>query len=147
MAHKGKFKPNNPQKYDGDPTNIIYRSSYELKFMRFCDDQSNIVKWNSEEIIVPYRSPLDSRIHRYFVDFKITTADGRTMLIEIKPKNQTVAPDQSKKKGKNGVVSKKFIREARTYAVNKAKWEAADKYCKQRGWTFHIFHEQHLGIK
>ena len=69
MAYKGKYRPTHPSKYRGKPTNIIYRSLWELKFMKYCDSNKNILEWGSEEVIVPYRSPIDNRYHRYFPDF------------------------------------------------------------------------------
>ncbi len=104
MAYSGVFKPQNPKKYRGDFRNIIYRSLWERKFMVFCDSNPNILQWGSEEVVIPYRSPVDGRIHRYFVDFniKIRTKSGeiKKYLIEIKPKKQTVPPPESKKKTK-----------------------------------------------
>jgi hypothetical protein len=67
--YKGFFKPKNPDKYMGNPTNIIYRSSWELKLMIRLDEDPSIISWGSEEVVIPYRSPIDNRIHRYFVDF------------------------------------------------------------------------------
>ena len=71
-TYKGYFKPKNPKKYKGDPTNIIYRSSWECKLMIRLDEDPNVISWGSEEIIIPYRSPIDNKIHRYFVDFIVT---------------------------------------------------------------------------
>ena len=71
MYYQGKFSPKNYKKYKGDPTNIIYRSSWELTFMKYCDSNPNVLEWGSEEIVIPYKSPLDNRYHRYFVDFYI----------------------------------------------------------------------------
>ena len=62
--YQGYFKPKNPHKYKGDPTNIIYRSSWELKLMKYLDERKDVVKWGSEEIIIPYRSPIDGRVHK-----------------------------------------------------------------------------------
>jgi hypothetical protein len=142
---KGFFKPKNPKKYKGDPTNIVYRSSWELKLMMFLDNHQDILKWGSEEIIIPYRSPIDNRIHRYFVDFIVTkiNKDGKqeTILIEVKPSKQTKEPVRPKK------VSKKFITEVKDWGVNTAKWKAAEEFCKDRGWQFKIFTEYELGIK
>ena len=100
--HQGKFKPNNPQKYLGDPTNIIYRSGWEAKLMRYLDSQKNVLQWGSEEIIVPYKSPIDGRMHRYFTDFIVkqinTSGKTETILIEVKPKAQTIEPKKKKRK-------------------------------------------------
>jgi len=145
MAYSGKFKPKNPHKYKGNPTNIIYRSLWEMRFMRFCDMDSRIIKWSSEEVVIPYRSPIDRRIHRYFVDFlvQMKKADGsiNTMLIEIKPASQTREPQKQSK------VTKRYINEVFTWGVNQAKWAAAEEYCKDRNWEFKIFTEKELGIK
>ena len=71
MSYKGKYRPSNPEKYRGDYTGIVYRSLWELKFMKYCDSNENILEWGSEEIVLPYVSPIDNRYHRYFPDFYI----------------------------------------------------------------------------
>ena len=86
MTYKGKFHPTNRKKYKGDINNIIYRSLWERKFMVYCDEQDDIVEWGSEELVVPYISPLDRKRHRYFPDFYIRTKNGDKFLVEIKPK-------------------------------------------------------------
>lgn len=145
MFHKRRYIPVNTQKYSGDPTNIIMRSSWETKFAAWCDHNPSVIKWKSEETIVPYRCPLDNKIHRYFVDFQIQIKDKdgvlKTYLIEIKPDIQTRPPDASKKK------TKRFLLETATYIKNKAKWEAARNWAKDRGYGFTILTEHHLGIK
>lgn len=146
MSYKGKFKPINYQKYKGDPTKIVYRSLLERKFMNYCDTNDGILEWSSEEVIVPYKSPVDNRWHRYFVDFLIKykdkTGQMRTVLIEIKPAVQTVAP--KRKESSTGRPTRRFINEAVTYAVNQAKWEAAEEYCKDRKWEFRIITDKDL---
>jgi hypothetical protein len=145
MAYKGKFQPRNPQKYLGDPTNIIYRSRWELKFMGWLDSHPGVVQWGSEELIIPYRSPIDGRIHRYFPDFTVKkkTPDGKidTVIIEIKPKVQCSPP-----KVQSGKPNKRYITEVQTWGINSSKWEAATNYCKDRGWKFEILTEIELGI-
>lgn len=140
MYHKRKYVPVFPEKYSGDPTNVIMRSSWETRFAIWCDKNPQIIKWNSEETIVPYISPLDGRVHRYFIDFKIKTVNNKTYLVEIKPKAQTLPPQGTKK-------TKRFLAEAKTYMVNQAKWEAATKYAKDRNWEFMVLTEYELGIK
>jgi hypothetical protein len=145
MTYKGKFKPRNPSKYLGDPTNIVYRSSWERQCMVYFDSNPNIIKWGSEEVIIPYKSPIDGRWHRYFTDFiiKARTADGKmqTTIIEVKPFRQTQPPVVQKRK------TKKYINEVTTYLVNDAKWKAAESYCKDRKWNFQIITENELGRK
>ena len=98
---KGRYIPRNIRKYRGDYKNIIYRSSWELKFMKYCDLNDSILEWGSEEVVIPYRSPLDNRIHRYFVDFYIKVEDMngqiKKYLIEVKPKRQTAPPPKPKR--------------------------------------------------
>jgi len=145
MTYKGKFRPKYPNKYLGDPTNIIYRSSWERQCMVYFDSNPNIVKWGSEEVIVPYRSPMDGRYHRYFVDFivKAKQADGTigVTLVEVKPFKQTKPPEIQKGK------TKRYLNEVTTYLVNEAKWKAAEQYCKDKKWNFQIITEKELGRK
>ena len=144
MAYKGKFKPKNPEKYKGDPTNIIYRSLWEMRFMRYLDQHQDILNWASEEVIIPYISPVDKRVHRYFPDFwvKMRSYDGaiNTMIIEIKPSKETKIPKKPEK------LTRRFINEARTYSVNTAKWKAAEQFCNDRNWQFKVLTEKELGL-
>jgi hypothetical protein len=144
MAYSGLFKPRNPQKYIGDHTNIVYRSSWECKVMSWLDNNPDIISWQSEETIVPYKSPADNRWHRYFPDFvvKVRTRDNKikTMMLEVKPKKQTLPPEQKKR------ITKQYVNEVVTYGVNQAKWKAATEYCLDRGWEFKVLTEEHLGI-
>lgn len=144
MSYKGVFKPSYPEKYIGDYRNIIYRSLWELKFMNYCDRNENIIKWSSEEIWIPYLSPLDKRVHRYFPDFyiKYKTSDGliKESLIEIKPKRQVQGPKVGKR------VTKKQLVEINEFAKNQAKWKAAEEFCADRRWTFQVLTEDNLGI-
>ena len=144
MAYSGRFTPKNPRKYVGDPNNIIYRSSWECKVMDWLDRNDDIISWASEELIIPYLSPVDNRVHRYFPDFlvKSKTKDGKikTMLIEVKPKKQTIQPEPRKR------ITKQYINEVTTWGVNQAKWKAAEEFCMDRGWKFMLMTEDHLGL-
>ena len=138
------YKPINPQKYKGDPTKIINRSSWETMFCKWADSNKNILEWSSENTIIPYYCPTDSEYHRYFVDFRIVLRDSkgikRTYLVEIKPYAQTQKPEQQQRR------TKRFITESLTYVKNQAKWNAAKRYAKQRGWEFIVITEKELGI-
>lgn len=142
---KGKFKPKHPEKYRGDPTEIYYRSGWELKLMLYLDSRPEILSWGSEEVIIPYRSPIDGKIHRYFPDFIVTkiNKEGKkeTAIIEVKPASQTRPPERQNK------VTRRYITEVKTWGINEAKWKAALNFCEDRGWSFHIFTEKELGIK
>ena len=144
-TYKGRYRPSNPRKYKGDPTNVIYRSSWELKFMKWCDLNESVMEWQSEEFAIPYKHPIDGRFHRYFPDFlvRIKNKQGilETWVIEIKPLAQTREP----KKQKN--ITKKYINEVKTYAINKYKWEYAEEWCKDRKYKFVIFTERELNIR
>tara|TARA_Y100000361_G_scaffold84991_1_gene75388 strand:- start:14114 stop:14554 length:441 start_codon:yes stop_codon:yes gene_type:complete len=144
MAYSGQYKPVNIKKYKGDPRKIFYRSSWELKFMKYCDINAAILEWGSEEIIVPYRCPTDGRVHRYYPDFYIKVRDKQGYLkkyiIEIKPKKQTKPPDVPKRK------TKKYLTEVNTFMKNAAKWKAARNFCDDRGMDFLILTEDHLGL-
>lgn len=144
MAYKGPFRPRNPEKYKGDPTNIVYRSRWELMVMQKLDEHPDVLEWSSEEINIKYRSPIDNKIHRYFPDFymKRRSQDGKieSFLIEVKPKAQTKPPKVQTK------ATRKYINEVATWGVNSAKWTMAEEFCKDRGWTFMIITEDDLGL-
>ena len=145
MSYQGKFRPSNTTKYRGNPTNIIYRSLWERKFMVYCDRNENILEWGSEEIVIPYKSPIDNKWHRYFPDFYIKYRDSKgkikRSIIEIKPFKQTQQPPLQEKK------TKSYVYEVTQYVTNQAKWAAADEFCKDRLWEFKVFTEKELGIK
>lgn len=145
MSYKGYFLPKNPSKYKGDPSNIIYRSLWECKFMAHLDSHPNVIQWASEEFSIPYLSPIDGKYHRYFPDFwvksKNVNGEIKITVVEVKPKVQTVPPKVQKKP------TKKYINEVKTWGINSSKWEYARKYCEERNWDFQIFTEKELGIK
>lgn len=138
-----KYIPRNPEKYIGDHTNIWSRSSWETKFMVWLDRNKQVLNWQSETVVIPYVSPVDSKSHRYFVDFKakIQSNNGeiKTYLIEIKPECQIQPPKPRK-------VTQKYITEVMTYGVNQAKWAAAERYAADRGYIFVKLNEFDLGI-
>ena len=142
---KRRYKPVNPKKYQGNPNNIICRSSWERKFCQWCDRKENVISWASEEISIPYVSPKDNRIHKYYPDFLIKVKEHnnriQTYVVEVKPKKQTLPPKPRKR------VSKSYIYECTTYAVNQAKWKAASEFCKDNRINFKIVTEDELGIK
>jgi len=149
MAYRGFFKPTNPDKwYISDSGlgrgKIEYRSLWELKFMKWADTHPNILAVASEEVIIPYRSPVDGRVHRYYMDFwvKMKNSAGETVekIIEVKPFAQTKQPRKKKNQ-------RKFISECKTYAVNQAKWKAAKEWADDKGMEFLIMTEYELGIK
>ncbi len=145
MSYKGRYSPTYPRKYKGNHTNIVYRSLWERKFMVYCDNHTKILEWGSEEIALPYRSPIDNKVHRYFPDFyiKVRESNGKIKryIIEIKPKKQTMEPKVKKRKTKG------YIYEVYEYAKNQAKWKAAEEFCKDRMWEFKVLTEDELGIK
>jgi hypothetical protein len=146
MSYKGKFKPKNPLKYKGDPTTIIYRSRWELKLMNYLDNNPEIISWSSEELTIPYVSPLDNRIHRYYPDFVVKkkidgTEKTETLVIEVKPFKETHEPKRQDK------VTKSYLHEVKTWGINSSKWKSAKEFCEDRKWKFVILTENELGIK
>jgi len=143
-TYRGKYKIKNPQKYRGDITNIIYRSSWELKLMNWCDNTKAVREWGSEIAVIPYISPVDNKVHRYFVDFYIKIEDKqgniKKYLIEVKPKKFTEEPKKPQR------ITKKFIEEVYTYGINQAKWKAAEDFCHKRGYKFLVLTEKELNV-
>ena len=139
---QGFFSPRFPAKYIGDPTQIVYRSGWEKRVMQMLDENTTVLKWSSEEVIIPYISPIDNKRHRYFVDFYVEArapnGSIKKMLLEVKPAAQTQPPKSPKRK------TKRYISEVMTYGVNEAKWKAAKEYCLDKGWEFRIITEAEL---
>jgi len=112
--------------------------------MRYCDINQRVLKWSSEEIVIPYKSPIDNKYHRYFPDFYVkyvkTNGQVKESLVEIKPAKQVKEPRKQKKR------TKQYVAEVYEYAKNQAKWEAAKNFCDDRLWEFQIFTEKELGI-
>ena len=140
-----RWTPRFPEKYVGNSMEIWSRSSWETRLMVFLDETPTIICWSSETIVIPYISPVDMRQHSYYVDFvcKYRKRDGSTatMLIEVKPEVQTKEPIRPKR------VTKHFVESVQTYSVNMAKWQAAEHFCKLKGWEWRIFTEKELNIK
>lgn len=141
-TYKGRYTPKYVHKYVGDVRNVIYRSSWELKLFKWCDMNSKVLRWSSEEVKIPYISPIDGKPHTYYVDvwMEVETTDGKTKryLIEVKPEKYTQPPTQPKRK------TKKYIAEVFEWGKNDAKWKAAKAFCEKRGWEFVILTERHL---
>ena len=140
MAYSGKYRVKNKDKYEGDPSNIIYRSLWERHCFRWCDESSDVKSWSSEEVVIPYLYEVDKKYHRYFMDLKLTFKNGKTILVEIKPHKETKPPTGPKR-------TKRYITEGFTYVKNMNKWEAANEYAKDRGWGFEIWTEKELTAK
>jgi len=142
MSYKGRYKVKNPQKYKGDPTNVIYRSSLELKLMNYLDIHPDIIEWSSEEFFVPYLSPIDGRYHRYFPDFSIRRRDKNgnvdRIVIEIKPSSQTKAPERKSR------ATPRYINDVKNWGINNAKWKACKEFCDERKWKFQILTEREI---
>jgi len=142
MAVSNKYRPINKSKYKGDPTNIIFRSSWEKIVFKYCDLSPAVIQWSSEEFFIPYRSPFDNKIHRYFPDIwlKYKNKEGiiTQSVLEIKPKKYTKLPPTPKRKTKDW----RYTTEQ--YIINQAKWQACEQYCKKRDYKFQIITEDVL---
>lgn len=135
--YSGKYQVVNPGKYEGDSTNVIYRSSWEAQVFKWLDLNPNVESWGSEVIAIPYICKTDGKQHRYFVDLKVRFKSGKVVLVEIKPKAQTKPPEKRRK-------TKKYIEEVMTYAKNVSKWQSATQYAKHHDWDFQIWTEETL---
>jgi len=141
MSYSGRYTIKHTSKYGGDPTRVFFRSLWERQAFRWLDENPQVAKWSSEEVVIPYKCKTDGRIHRYFVDLKVTFQEGnKTYLIEIKPKKETIPPRITK----TSRPSKKYIQEVMKYAKNISKWEAATEYARDNLWEFQVWTEDDL---
>lgn len=140
---QGKYVVKNPEKYIGDSNNVIYRSSWERSVFNYLDTHPSVLKWNSEELVVPYVSPVDKRIHRYFVDIVAVIKDRfgnvKKYIIEIKPKAQTKPPVKPKR------ITKRYLNEIATYSINIEKWKSATEFARKNNCEFKILTEDDIG--
>lgn len=148
-THKGYYVPLNPKKYYGDITNIRFLSNWERIFMVQIDQNPRVLKWNSEDVHIPYICGTDGRPHKYMVDicleYKGRDGDITRQLIEIKPYAQTIPPMAPKR---NTAKSRaQYLHAQITWVKNQAKWEAASVYCKNHGMLFRFCTEYELGLK
>lgn len=147
MTYKGTYEPANPEKYKGDPSRIVYRSSWERRFMYWCDTNPDVLSWASEEVIIPYRCATDNRMHRYFVDFWVEkvvnreTGEKERWIVEVKPSSQTKVPKKTGRK-----TEKTYLKECQTYAKNISKWDAAKAWAEKHGHRFLLVTENTKGL-
>ena len=139
---KGRYRPLFPDKYKGDPANIWFRSSWERDVMQWLDRRTDVVWWMSEERCVWYRNPVTKKNARYFPDFIVCYERNGIKyeeMIEVKPQRHVDGPNpKPKRKTKN------WMNEVKTYAINQAKWRAAETYCEDRGMNFRLLTEKNI---
>ena len=142
---KSKYTPIYPSKYQGNTKHIICRSSWERKFCQWCDMNNSIISWASEEFCIPYVSPKDNRVHKYYPDYLVKVKEKndmiKTYVVEVKPYKQTMPPKPRSRK------TKSYLTECVTYAVNQAKWKAAKEFCEDHRIEFKVVTEKELGIR
>lgn len=143
---QGYFKPTNPEKYKGDPTNIIYRSSWEFKFFKYCDENEMVLEYAAEPIGIPYWNSVNKKQSTYWIDCWMKTMDktGKTKewLVEIKPNKYILPPEAPKKLTEKQTYS--YVRHAKTYIINTEKFKAAKAYAKAHNMKFGIITENFL---
>ena len=144
MSYQGRYTIKRPEKYAGDAKKVVFRYLWERQAFKWCENNPKVKMWNSEEVVVPYKSTVDKKLHRYFVDLLIQMEDKSTYLVEIKPKKETSPPKKPKRR------TKRYINEQLTFIKNQDKWEAAAEFAEHKGWKFQVWTEEtlkNLGIK
>ena len=146
IKYKGKYTPEHPAKYMGNSSNIVYRSMWERRCMKYFDVNPSVLQWSSEEISIPYYDSMTKKVRKYFPDFliKVKTENGedKTHLIEVKPSKDLRPPV-----GGRGKKKSTLLYEMKTYQMNQDKFASARKWCDKRGITFDVWTEKHLKQK
>ena len=137
-TYQGKYKVKKPEKYVGDPDNVTYRSLWERACFVWAERNPDVVKWSSEEVIIPYFDEGLKRNRRYHIDLQLELRDGTKLLVEIKPHKQTKPPT------KRGKKRERYLEESMTYITNMSKWKAARALAEAKGWKFVIWDEKIL---
>lgn len=154
-AKNGWYKVINPEKVIKPADNYMksfiieentiklnYKSSLELKCLRYCDMNIHVKCYGLEPFCIPYLSAKDGKIHRYFIDFFIEFSNGQKFLVEVKSSGETREPKMPGKKTEKAILN--YQKALQTYAVNKSKWASATQFCKEKGLTFIILTEKEL---
>lgn len=146
---QGIYQLDNPSKYNGPLTDggVLYRSSWESRVFYYMDHNANVIEWSSEALIIPYVFNLDGKVHKYYPDVvaKINTRDGvKVFVIEIKPKKQTVEPQKPKNRSLER--KRKYEEALFTYSKNVCKWDAAKKFCENKGYEFKLITEDEIFV-
>jgi hypothetical protein len=143
---QGRYRPLHPEKYKGNVSNILYRSSWEREFMKWCDASPSVHQWMSEERAIWYFDPIAKKKRRYFPDFliKYVRSDGIVCeeVIEIKPSRQVAGPNPNPKRR-----TKAWMNSVNTYVTNMAKWKAAAEWASDRGMSFRLITEKELNVR
>jgi hypothetical protein len=141
---QGFYTPRNPEKYIGDKTQIIFRSSWERRIFIWADNNESVLEWSSEPFPIQYFDQSTNKIRRYFPDLfvKIRNKEGiiKNYLIEVKPEKQTKSPKKGRKK------TATYLNEVATYQKNLSKWQQAEKFCESNNMIFKLVTERDLGI-
>ncbi len=140
---KGCFTPRNPKKYVGNLNKITFRSSWEKDFMVFLDNNTEVKRWGSEIVSIPYVKPTTGRVHKYYPDFYVEYTNRRTGklvqdLIEVKPEKQIKKPTT------RGKSKKTQLYEALTWSINMAKWKSAKLFCDKYGFNWKVLSEKDI---
>lgn len=141
---QGLYTVINKDKYIGDVNKVYYRSSWELTFMQYLDLNKNVLKWSSEELVIPYHKQTSGKTHRYFPDFfmEVNSSSGpKKFLIEIKPTKDTELYKPKKQTAKS---QQRVAESALTMVTNQDKWNAAEEFCKKNDMTFMVLTEKEL---
>lgn len=143
--YRGEYQVINKEKFIGEK-NPIYRSSWESRFMYFCDNSTQITRWGFECLEIEYFNVIDKKIHRYYPDFYCEIFDkegvNKKYIIEVKPAEQTKPPVQPKNNNKKA--TKRYIYEAHEFVKNQCKWEAAKQFCFKKGYEFKVITENEI---
>lgn len=119
-----------------------YKSGLELKAMKYADYNKHIVKWSLEPFHIKYLKPTDGKVHRYYIDLYLEFSSGDRFLVEIKSKSETIPPRKPNKKTDKAIRNYQIA--LQTYAVNQAKWKAAEEFAAKNKMRFIILTEDEL---
>lgn len=158
---QGRFVPVHPDKClnmngkIGSPCAPTYRSSWELKFMKFCDKYNSILEWGSEVVKISYINEVDNKQHQYITDFYFVCQDAcgviNKYIIEVKPKSQVAQLDENYQiiypdppKTHTAKALENWQERCNTLRINNSKWKAAREWCKSNGFIFKILTEEQI---
>lgn len=137
MAESRRYVCRNPQKYAGDATRIVARSSWEIMYMQALDNSNLVAKWISEPktLNISYLDPITKKVKQYWPDFLVQYINGQIELVEVKPLKEALSENAKSTYDKLSLLR------------NVSKWQAADRFAKSIGGRFRVVTEKDLFVK
>lgn len=127
---------------ENDKIFLKYKSSLELKAIRYADFNKFVSSFSLEPFAIKYIKPTTGKYHRYYIDLFLEFSNGQKFLVEVKSSSETKPPRKPNKKTTKAINN--YQKALQTYYINQAKWDAAKEFAAKNNLKFIILTEKEL---